>query len=321
MERVLITGAAGFLGRALAVRLRSEGIAVVGLDRAADPDAGIVAGDIAHPGPWQHAIEGCDTAIHTAALVGMPTDTSAFWAVNVAGVRHVLEAARDHGVGRVIHVSSVVTFGLHFPDRVDEWYPVTMTGVPYTDTKIAAEQVALMSHAAGEQEVAIVRPGDIYGPGSRPWTLLPLELMRARRMILPAGGRGIHSPVYVDDVVEGILAAATVPAAAGRVITLSGGAGVTTADYFGRLGRIAGLAAPAVPTAVALAGAVALDRAARLRGRPNELTPDAVRYLAERRGTYGIETARTLLGWRPKVDLDDGMDRTAAWLRAENLVR
>jgi nucleoside-diphosphate-sugar epimerase len=250
----------------------------------------------------------------------MPSDTSEFWAVNVAGLRNVLEAARDHGVGRVLHVSSVVTVGLDFPDRVDEWYPVRMTGVPYTDTKIAAEQVALMSHAAGEQVVTIVRPGDIYGPGSRPWTLLPLELMRSHRLALPAGGRGIHSPVYVDDVVEGMIAAAKAPAAAGRVITLSGGAGVTTADYFGRLGRIAGLTVPLVPTPVALAGATALDRIARLRGVPNELTADAVRYLAARQGTYGIETARTLLGWLPRVDLDDGMDRTAAWLRERDLV-
>ncbi len=320
MRSVFITGASGFIGRALADRLRGEGVEVRGVDRVADPGRDIVAGDIGHPGPWQRAAAGCDVLVHTAALVGMPTDVSEFWAVNVRGTRLAIEAARDAGVGRVVHLSSVVTFGLDFPDHVDERWPVRPTGVAYTDTKIASEQAALMAHAAGEQEVVVVRPGDVYGPASRPWTLLPIEMMRARVFALPARGRGIHSPVFVDDLVEGIVRAAQAPAAAGRVITLSGGTGVETREYFGHLGRIAGLRVPRVPTAAALAGARALDRLARVRGTHNELTPDGVRYLAQRRGTYGIGTAAELLGWAPRVGLEEGMDRTARWLRDERLV-
>jgi nucleoside-diphosphate-sugar epimerase len=320
VNRVLVTGAAGFIGRVLAGRLRDDGAEVVGVDREADPAAGIVAGDVSEPGAWQEAAAGCDVVVHTAALVGMPTDTSRFWAVNVRGTRLALEAAASHGVGRFVHLSSVVAFGLDFPDGVDERHPVRPTGVPYTDTKIASEQAVLMAHAAGEQEVVVVRPGDVYGPGSRPWTLLPLDLMRARRFVLPARGRGIHSPIYVDDLVDGIVRAVQAPAARGRVITLSGGIGVETRDYFGRLGRMIGMSVPTVPTAIALAGATIQDRIARLRGTPNELTPDAVRYVALRRGTYGIETARQLLDWTPRVDLDEGMARTETWLRAEGLV-
>jgi nucleoside-diphosphate-sugar epimerase len=68
---------------------------------------------------------------------------------------------------------------------------------------------------------------------------------------------------------------------------------------------------------VALAGAVALDRIARLRRTQNEITPAAVHYLADRRGTYSIARAAELLGWRPTVDLSAGMARTAAWLREQ----
>ena len=313
----MITGAAGFVGRVLAARLRADGVEVVGVDRVADPASAIVAGDISEPGEWQALAAGCDVLFHTAALVSMPSDTSAIWAVNVRGTRLALEAARDHGVERMVHFSSVVTFGLDFPDQVEESYPVCPTGVAYVDTKIAAEQVVLMAHAAGEQQVTVIRPGDIYGPGSRPWVVMPLEQIRARRFAVPAMGRGIHSPVYVDDVVEGVVRAADSPQAAGRVITLSGGVGVETRDYFGRLAQIAGLKAPAsVPTAVGLAYGLLLDRQARIRRVPNEVTPDGVRYLAYRRGTYSVRTARELLGWEPGTGLDAGMALTAEWLRS-----
>jgi nucleoside-diphosphate-sugar epimerase len=203
---------------------------------------------------------------------------------------------------------------------VDETFPVRPTGVAYTDTKIAAEQVALMAHAAGEQEVVVVRPGDVYGPASKPWVLLPIELMRSRKLVVPAGGRGIHSPVYVDDLVDGITRSLTAPAAAGRVITLSGGQGVPVGEYMNHLARMIGVRVPTVPTALALAGAAALDRLTRVRRVPNELTPDGVRYLAHRHGTYGIGTAKALLDWSPKVGLDDGMARTEHWLRDQQLI-
>lgn len=310
--RVLVTGAAGFIGRALIDRLRADGHETVGVDR--DPGPGIVAGDIGAPGPWQDAAADCDVVVHTAALVGMPSDESAFWRVNVLGVRLALEAAQRAGAKRFVHLSSVVTFGLHFPDGVDERHPVAPTGVAYTDTKIAAEQVVLAAHAAGEQECVIVRPGDVYGPGSRPWVLMPLDFMASHRFVLPAYGRGIHSPIYVDDLVDGIVRALDAPAAAGRVITLSGGVGVTTRDYFGRLAAMRGHRVPRIPTGAALAGAAAYTALERARGRSSELTPHAVRYLAERTGTYGIATARELLDWTPLVDLDEGMRRVSASL-------
>jgi nucleoside-diphosphate-sugar epimerase len=318
--RWLITGANGFIGRRLAERLRERGDEVVGVDVVADPQAAVIAGDISAPGPWQRQAEGCDVIVHTAAMVGMPTDVSRFWAVNVLGTRLALEAARDAGAARFLHISSVVTFGLDFPDGVDESRPVVPTGVAYVDTKIAAEQVVLQAHAAGEQEVTIVRPGDVYGPASKPWTLLPIELMQAGKFALPARGRGIHSPIYVDDLIEGMVAAGANEATSGRVVTLSGGVGVPTREYFTPLAEAAGVKLRCLPTPLVMAGARALHAAANVHGRPNELTPDGVSYLAERRGTYGIGTAKQLLGWQPQVGLTEGMERTVGWLRESNLV-
>jgi nucleoside-diphosphate-sugar epimerase len=321
MTRVCITGANGFIGRTLAERWRELGAEVVGVDLAEDRERGVLAGDVSQPGAWQGAAEGCDVVVHTAALVGMPSDESGFWAVNVRGTRLALEAARDAGARRFVHLSSVVTFGLHFPDNVDERWPVQPSRVAYIDTKIASEQVCLQAQAAGEMEVAIVRPGDVYGPASRPWTVLPVELIKSRRFALPARGRGIHSPIYVDDLVAGIIAAATTDAAGGQVITVSGGVGVETREFFGHYARMLGRrGVPTVPTRAALAAAGVQSAIARLRGSVNEVTPAGVRYLALRRGTYSIAKARDLLGWAPAVGLQEGMARTEAWLRDQGLL-
>ena len=321
MARICITGASGFIGRVLAEHWRATGAEVVGVDRVEDPERGVVAGDVSQPGAWQRSAEGCDLVVHTAALVGMPSDESGFWEVNVRGTRLALEAARDAGARRFVHLSSVVTFGLDFPDNVDERWPVHPTGVAYADTKIAAEQVVLQAHSAGEAQVTVIRPGDVYGPGSRPWTVMPVELLKGRRFALPARGRGIHSPVYVDDLANGIIAAAGADTAAGEVITLSGGVGVETRDFFRYYARMLGRdGVPTVPTSIALAAAAAQDQVSRLRGRVNEVTPNGVRYLAQRRGTYGIAKARELLGWTPAVGLDEGMSRTEGWLRDQGML-
>jgi len=216
-SRVFITGASGFIGAALAERFVALGAEVRGVDVRADPSRSIVAGDIVQAGDWQAHAAGCDLVIHAAAIVSMRgNDPGAVWQTNALGTRHVLDAARRAEVARVVHLSSVTVFGFAFPDGVDESYPTQPNGVPYVDTKIASEALVLRAHAAGETVGTIVRPGDVYGPRSRPWTVLPVEELVRRRFILPALGRGIFSPVYIDDLVDGIVAAAGAPAACSR---------------------------------------------------------------------------------------------------------
>jgi nucleoside-diphosphate-sugar epimerase len=137
---------------------------------------------------------------------------------------HERYAADGHEVRgaeeRLVHFSSVTAFGFNFPDGVDEIYPVHNTYVPYPDTKIASEQVVLQAHIEGRIQATIVRPGDVYGPRSRAWAVIPVELIKARRFTLPGGGRGIHSPVYIDNLVDGVVLAAASPDAPGQIFTL-----------------------------------------------------------------------------------------------------
>lgn len=316
-----VTGALGFIGAAIAGRLRAEGWEVRGVDVRAGAEHGVVAGDISEPGAWQDAAAGCQLVVHTAAVVSNAVGFEDQWQVNVLGTRRVIDAAVSGGAERFVLLSSVRAFGDGgFPDGVDERWPVRPDGSPYVDTKVAAEQVALAAHAAGEVPVTVIRPGDVYGPGSRPWVILPLEMIRAGQFALPVGGRGIFSQIYVDDLVDGILAAATRPEGVGQIFTLTGGAPVTTAEYFGHLARMAGKSTPrGLPTPVLIAAAGANQLVARLRGQATENNPETVRYLA-RDGSYSIAKARERLGFEPKVTLADGMARTERWLRDEGLL-
>jgi nucleoside-diphosphate-sugar epimerase len=318
--RVLVTGAAGFIGRAVAERFRALGSEVRGLDLIETGDEGHQAADMTAPGGWQGHAEGCDLVVHTAAVVGMYSSREGYWETNVGATRHALDAAIAAGAKRFVHLSSIVVFGFDFEGEVDERTPVRPNGVHYVDTKIASEQVVLEAHAEGEIPCTIVRPGDVYGPGSRPWTVEPVRLLKSKQLILPDGGRGLHSPVYVDDLVDGIVRAAGTREAEGRIFILTGAEKPTIGEFFGHYCRMLGIDTPrTAPTPVVREVARAMDLAARVRGRRSEATPAAIDYFA-RRGSYSIARAREGLGYEPAHDLRAGMAKTEEWLRAEGLL-
>jgi nucleoside-diphosphate-sugar epimerase len=235
------------------------------------------------------------------------------WRVNVLGTRRALDAAREGGANRFLHLSSVTTFSFDFPDGVTEDHPIRPNGVPYVDTKVASEQVVLQAHAAGELPCTIVRPGDAYGPRSRPWTILPVQEIQRGRMVLPARGRGVLNPVYIDNLVDGMELAAGRDEGIGQVFTISDGVGVPVRDFFAPYAELVGRRVRTAPTGVVLLMA---RLAARLPIRDSEVNTGAIAYIA-RGGTYSIEKARRMLGYEPVVGFDEGMRRTLEWLRAE----
>jgi nucleoside-diphosphate-sugar epimerase len=316
-SKVFISGALGFIGSVLADRYREQGVEVRGVDVRADPALGVVAGDVAEPGDWQEHARGCDLVVNTAAIVGFGGDLDEVWRVNVLGTRRMIDAAARGGVDRFVQFSSVTTFGFAYPDGVDETYPVRMTGNPYPDSKIASEQVTLQAHVAGDVQATIIRPGDVYGPRSRGWTVLPVSMIKSGQMVLPEGGHGQIGPVYVDNLVDGVTLAGDSPKAVGEIFTIADGFAVEIGDFFGHYSRMLGKSRPrTLPTEVARTIAMVGGRIEKALGRDTEMSAASVDYLAKR-GGYSIEKARRVLGYEPKVDLDEGMRRCEEWLRAE----
>lgn len=326
---MVVTGANGFVGRALVARFAELGAHVRGVDVAADPERGVVAGDITTPGAWCSLLDGCDLFVHTAAVMTNNVDPALAWHVNVVGTRRLLDAAADAEVGRFVHVSTmgVARFAQIQTDAVerfnpgqelDEHWPLMPVGNPYTDTKIAAEHAVLAAHAGGEVPATIIRPADVYGPGCRPWVLEPLAAIRSGRFLLPAHGHGLFTIIYIDDLVAGIVAAATQEAGAGQIFHLGGEEPVTTGEYFGHFYEMLQIPGPprsySTPVATAVAEAARLGY--RVAGKHTELGRGVMEMLAKTRPVCNAK-AREVLGWWPHVELEEGMARTEAWLRAE----
>ena len=318
--RVFITGANGFIGSALAERFRELGAAVTGVDLEEKPEQGVVAGDVTAPDAWADALADVDVVVHTAALLGPAYSLERAWKINVFGTHQVMRAAIAAGVKRFVHFSSIMAYGFGFPDGVDETYPVHVDKDVYTDTKVNSEAVVLAAHAAGEIDVTVIRPGDVWGPGSV-WVRVPLEEMaKPTGFPIPDGGRGIFSPVYIDNFVDGmVLVLAKPEETSGQIFNITDGIGIPCSEYFGRLAEIGGGKVVKLPVRIAAPLADAVGGLIRKLGTHSDLAAGTM-YMLNRKGTTSIEKARSKLGYEPLVSFDEGFAKVEKWVAAEGLV-
>jgi nucleoside-diphosphate-sugar epimerase len=332
--RALVTGAAGFIGSHVVERLVAAGHSVRGMVRTAAQEATVrnlgaepVRGDVTQPAALRAAVNGMDTVIHVAARVTDWGEWPAFEAATVRGTRNTLQAASDAGVRRFVQVSSVAVYDNRVGDRlhvVTEDTPHNGVGDRllghYSRAKVLAEEAAWEFHGRGDFEVAAVRPAWVYGPRDR--TVLPrlVEYLNSPFSFWFGRRDPVVDPIYVTDVADCIMLAATQPQAAGNAYNVAPPEEIRLRHFLERLCTTLGVRVPrwTINEQLILTIARGVEAVARCIGtrEPPFLTVGAVATVTCDRH-YEPSKAIGELGWKPAVSLERGIDLTAQWFRTQ----
>ncbi|MEJ2077962.1 MAG: NAD-dependent epimerase/dehydratase family protein [Acidobacteriota bacterium] len=325
--RILVTGAGGFLGRAIACRLVERGDSVRSFSRGSHPELkqlGIEQqqGDLADAQAVLEACRGVDLVFHVGAKAGIWGRRRDFYRTNVLGTRNVLEACRTLRIERLVYTSSPsVVFDGKDMEGVDESvpYPARFRAA-YPETKAAAERLVLSANSSALATVSL-RPHLIWGPGDT--NLIPGILARGRKGGLRQIGtaKKLVDFTYIDNAAEAHLCAADHLSpgrpAAGKAYFISQAEPMPTWEFVNRILASAGLppVEKSVPRSVAYAGGALLEVLYRLLPVSGE--PRLTRFLAEELSTahwFDISAARRDLAYQPVVSMEEGFRRLQASL-------
>ncbi len=321
--KVLVTGGTGFTGGALCRRLVADGAEVVAFVRPTSEtaplqDLGIECRvvDLGDRADVQRHFDGVATVYHVAAAYRQEhADRSEFQRINVDATGHLLAVAREAGVRRFVHCSTVGVQGQIDDPPADEDYRFE-PGDHYQESKLAGELLA-REYFGSDLPVTVVRPVGIYGPGDRRFLKLFRAVARGR-FVMIGTGETLYHMTYIDDLIEGFVLAGTVPDAVGRVFTIGGGRYTTLHELVNLVADVLARPHPRlrVPLAPVLAAAALCEAVCRpLRISP-PLYPRRVEFFSKDRA-FDIGRARTVLGYAPRIDLEEGLGRTAEWYREQ----
>lgn len=310
---VAVTGANGFVGRALVENLKTRGFGVRALVRSEVADDTVVVGDIGPATEWSSALAQAEVVVHTAARVHIMNDSASdalaeYRTVNVAGTRRLAEQAAQAGVRRLILLSSIKVNGEGTqPGKYYTAYDIADPADAYGLSKWEAEQTLRAVASECGLESVIIRPPLIYGPGVKANFKSLLRIV-ARGIPLPLGSiRNRRSMVALDNLVDLIVACIDHPAASGQTFLVSDDDDLSTPDLIRHIAWAMGCPARLfpMPPALLMAGAALLGKyeiAQRLCG---SLQVD-------------IGRTRTLLNWTPPVSVDEGLAATVRWYLEQN---
>jgi NAD dependent epimerase/dehydratase len=312
-KRVLVTGAAGFIGSHLVQRLLALGAKVRAMVHyRADPslhnliyfaqdemaNVEVIKGNIEDPYFVRWAVGGCDGVFHLAALIDIPYSyiaPASYVATNVQGTLNVLEACRGEGTPRLVHTSTSECYGTARYTPIDEEHPLQGQS-PYSASKIAADKMVESYHKSFELPVVTIRPFNTYGPRQSGRAVIPTIVGQ-----LASGAKnlklGALSPVrdftFVSDTVEGLIRGALAEGVLGEVINLGFGKGIAIGELAGRIMDLLGITV-SVET-----------EEERMRPQSSEvmaLISDSSRAVKK-------------LKWIPKVSLENGLLQTIEFVR------
>jgi NAD dependent epimerase/dehydratase len=312
-RRVLVTGADGFIGSHLTEHLASLGAEVRSfcfynsngswgwldsVDPAVKNRLDVRLGDIRDSRFAEEACAGVDTVFHLAALIAIPysyTAPESFVDTNVKGTLNVLEGARRAGCRRIVNTSTSEVYGTPDSLPIRETHPQQGQS-PYSASKIAADKLCEAYHCSFGLPVVTLRPFNTYGPRQSARAVLPtllVQLLAGKQEVKLGRLDPKRDLTFVSDTVEGFLRAGQAKDIEGDVIHLGTGRAVSVGELFETACRVLGLAA------------TTMKDDARVR-------PDGSEVMTL---VSDPSKAKSLLGWEPRVSLEDGLARTAEWLK------
>jgi nucleoside-diphosphate-sugar epimerase len=325
--KVLVTGAAGFLGGHLVDMLVERGDEVRAMVRPVE-DAShlrsldgveIVYGDLTDAESLKRAVQGVQRVYNVGAKTGPWGPEDVYRAVNVRGLADLIHAAMDAGVQRIVHTSSITVYGHHLRGIVTEDHPYHAEDNPYSRTKITGEKMIANLVKDSGAPVVIVRPGWIYGPRDNASFARFVSLVESGKFFLFGSGKNIVPIVYVRDVAQGLIKAGDAgDEVIGQAYTLADDRRVTQEEYFNTIADA--LHVPHITRRVPFTLLYVAGRTAELvwqaLGRRNAAPPPVTTYgitLAGGDQQFSIDKARRELGYEPEFDVKRGVAEGVRW--------
>lgn len=311
-KKVLVTGAAGFIGSHLTQQLLLSGAQVRAfvrynslnshgyLDRLpADQrsEIEVVMGDLRDPDAVREAVRGMDVVFHLGALIAIPYSyqhPTEYVQTNVMGTLHVLQAVRQWGIERMVHTSSSEVYGTARYVPMDESHPLQGQS-PYSASKIAADKLAESFYRSYQTPVVTVRPFNAYGPRQSMRAVIPTIIHQALNgsEIVLGNVSVTRDFTYVEDTARAFIRAALTDEAVGDVFNVGSGTEIAIRDLVETILRIVGRTLP-------------------VRVDPNRLRPEKSEV---RRLRADSTKAAHVLQWRPTIALEEGLRRTVEWMQ------
>ncbi len=325
-KTVLVTGASGFTGGAVARRLATEGAHVKALVRRPEragyirdiTEIEIIQGDITDVAHLHEIMPGCTYVFHTAVSYGNWADQHR---INTQGTRHVMKAAAMAGVERIVCVSSIACYGYDRTGLLTEDFELEpLPNEAYNASKVKAEYAVREVSAQHKLSYSLIRPGLIYGPRSGQWTERMFRIAKMRPLLWVGDGSASAYPIHVDDVVDMLLVLATHPAAHNQtfncVCTPPSTWRAFITAYAQLVDNDSWISLPVFPVRL-------LAQLLALLSPPQSSAKDAPRALYSLIGRSYIDMrkARDLLGWQPKIMLEEGITTCVPYLRERGLLQ
>lgn len=311
-EKVLVTGAGGFIGSHLVEELIRQGYSVRAfvhynsrnswgwieeLNSTIQDNLEMFPADIRDPFVVKKAIQGCSTVFHLAALIAIPYSYIApgeFIETNIKGTLNILQASLEEKVNRVIHTSTSEVYGTAQYVPIDESHPLQGQS-PYSASKIAADKLAESYYLSFGLPVTTIRPFNTYGPCQSARAIIPTVVTQAlsEKEIVIGSLSPIRDLTYVLDTVSGFLKASQVEGSIGQVINLGSGKGISIGELVKKILNILKIDKPVIQD--------------KKRFRPEK--SEVLKLIANNK------KAREVLDWKPTISFDEGLLKTINWLK------